>query len=99
MAKLKGHTSSIVTLAVTRDNKYIISGSWDKTIRVWNLLQKTQETVLNGHTDAVNSVLVTSNNKFVISGSSDKTIRVWNLIKQKNSFWRTYWLCKMFNNN
>ena len=31
---LKGHTSSVSSVAVTSDNKYIISGSDDKTIRI-----------------------------------------------------------------
>ena len=41
---MKGHTDSVVTVVATSDNKYIISGSWDKTIRIWNLLEKRQET-------------------------------------------------------
>ena len=31
---LEGHTSSVLTVAVTSDNKYIVSGSLDKTIRI-----------------------------------------------------------------
>jgi WD40 repeat protein len=34
---LKGHTASITSLAVTPDGKTLISGSKDKTIRLWNL--------------------------------------------------------------
>ena len=35
-----------LVVAVISDNKYIISGSKDKTISIWNLFEKTQETVL-----------------------------------------------------
>ena len=70
---------------MTSDNKYVISGSIDKTIRIWNLLETTQETVLNGHSSSVWSVALTSDNKYIISVSSDKTIRIWNLLdKNKN---------------
>ena len=31
---LQGHTSGVTTVAITSDNKYIISGSSDKTIRI-----------------------------------------------------------------
>ena len=31
---------------MTSDNKYIVSGSDDKTIRIWNLLEKRQKTLL-----------------------------------------------------
>ena len=60
----------------------MVSGSDDKTVRVWNLLEKRQEAVLEGHTSEVSSVAITSDNRFVVSGSSDKTVRVWNLLDQ-----------------
>ena len=89
---MEGHTSSVNTVAVTSDNKHIISGSSDKTIRIWNLLEKTQETILQGHTDSVWTVAVTSDNKYIISGSSDKTIRIWKFwIKQKPSKFKYFY--------
>ena len=33
-AVLEGHTSYVTSLAVTSDNKYIVSGSEDETIRI-----------------------------------------------------------------
>ena len=55
------------------DNKFIVSGSSDKTIIIWNLLEKRQETVLQGHTDYVFTVAVTQDDKYIISGT-DKDI-------------------------
>ena len=37
---LEGHTDSVKSVRVTSDSKYAISGSKDKTIRIWNLSQK-----------------------------------------------------------
>ena len=68
---------------MTRDNKYIVSASGDNTIIIWNVSEKTQETVLQEHTSSVKCVAVTSDNKYIISGSYDKTIRVWNLLKKR----------------
>ena len=72
------------------DSKFIISGSGDpfdddseNTIRIWNLLEKRQEAVLEGHTSAVQTVAVISDNKYIISGSRDKTIRIWNLLEKR----------------
>ena len=39
-----------LSVAITSDNKYIVSGGWDNTVRIWNLQDKTQEAVLQGHT-------------------------------------------------
>jgi WD domain, G-beta repeat. len=44
---LQGHLNWVQTVAVTKDNKYIVSGSYDKTIRIWNLLEKKQKAFLN----------------------------------------------------
>ena len=67
---------------MTSNNEYVISGSLDNTIRVWNLSEKKQETVLQGHLGGINSVAVTSDKKHIVFGSYDKTIRVWNLLKK-----------------
>ncbi|OMJ65263.1 hypothetical protein SteCoe_38664 [Stentor coeruleus] len=82
-AVLKGHTSFVLSVAITSDNRFVVSGSLDNTVRVWNLLEKRQEAVLEGHTDGVNSVAITSDNRFVVSGSSDKTVRVWSLLEKR----------------
>ena len=71
---LEGHLDKVINVAVSQDNKYIISGSFDYTIRIWNILEKRQETVVERHLIKVASVAVTNDNKYIISGSSDKTI-------------------------
>ena len=45
---LEGHNDIITSIALTSDNKYIISGGHDCTIRIWNFLEERQETVLEG---------------------------------------------------
>lgn len=47
---IEGHTSYVMSVVVTRDSKYAVSGG-DKTVRVWNIENKNQETILRGHTD------------------------------------------------
>ena len=54
---MQGHTDSVWTVALTSDNKHIVSGSSDNTIRIWNFLEKRQETDLQGHASTVRTVL------------------------------------------
>ena len=50
---------------------------YDCTIRIWNLLEKRQETVLEvDFLSPVLSIKITSDNKYIIFGSKDKTIRI-----------------------
>jgi WD40 repeat protein len=79
---LEGHESFVNCVAFTSDNKYIVSGSWDETIRIWNMIEKKEEGILEGHTSGVTSLAITTDNKYIIS-AGDKTIRIWNFEERK----------------
>ncbi|RCJ38766.1 hypothetical protein A6770_12745 [Nostoc minutum NIES-26] len=76
---LTGHSSSVDAITITSNGKFLISGSNDKSLKVWNLETGREDFSLRGHTDKINTIAVTPNGKLLISGSSDKTIKVWNL--------------------
>ena len=77
IATLTGHTSYVWTL-VELQNGDFISGSGDKTIKVWDMKTRTCIATLTGHTSTVNA-LVELQNGDVISCSSDNTIKVWDM--------------------
>ncbi|NJM64119.1 MAG: hypothetical protein HC849_34645 [Oscillatoriales cyanobacterium RU_3_3] len=66
---LKGHNDSVNAVAVTADGKRAISGSWDNTIKVWDLTTGKEEFSLKGHSYGVSAVAVTADSKRAISGS------------------------------
>jgi WD40 repeat protein len=72
---LKGHTRPVCSLIKLKDGK-IVSGSWDKTIRVWK--DDTCVQTLEGHTNWVTTLLELADGRLA-SGSSDNTVRVWNI--------------------
>ncbi|MFO1430694.1 MAG: hypothetical protein U1F76_11230 [Candidatus Competibacteraceae bacterium] len=76
---LKGHKSDVTSVAISPDNKYIASGSKDKTVRLWNLEGNLMSKPFQGHTDYVNAIAFSPNGKSIVTGSSDKTIRLWDL--------------------
>jgi len=78
---LRGHTDAIPSIAITPDGKTIISASWDKTLRVWDLETKRCRYVLRGHSDDVRGVVITPDNRYAISCSADRTMKVWSLEK------------------
>jgi WD40 repeat protein len=69
-----------MSVAFSPDGKQIVSGSHDKTIRLWNAeLGEMIGQPLRGHSDEVNSVAFSPDGKRIISGSADDTIRLWDV--------------------
>ncbi|NES01066.1 MAG: WD40 repeat domain-containing protein, partial [Symploca sp. SIO1B1] len=73
------HSNIVSAIAVTRDGKQMISGSWDSSVKVWNFETGEELFTFTGHVDRVNALAVTPDSQWVISGSRDCTIQVWNL--------------------
>ncbi|PWA02653.1 hypothetical protein BB558_001213 [Smittium angustum] len=74
---LKGHTLSV--RALTTLGRYIISGSYDTTVRVWDSKTGSCTFVLTGHSDKVYAVSSDKENRTIASSSLDGTVRLWSI--------------------
>ena len=75
---LSGHTDRVWSVCFSPDGTKIVSGSWDKTVLIWDAASGEQLCSLRGHTDVVGSVCFSSDGKELTSGSQDSTVRNWN---------------------
>ena len=50
---LKGHTDSVIGVAVTPDGKRAVSASWDKTLKVWDLESGEALATFTGEADVL----------------------------------------------
>jgi len=73
-AELKGHTGRVRSVAFSQDGSQVVSGSDDRTVRIWNVTMGEVEAEVKGHTDSVMSVAFSQEGSRVVSGSYDKTI-------------------------
>ena len=76
---LIGHTESISSLDFNRDGSILASGSYDRTIRLWNVDTGNLRETLEGHTDGVQHVAFSPTGFILASASDDGTIRLWDI--------------------
>jgi WD40 repeat protein len=76
---LKGHDREIITVAFSPCGNRIASGSYDTTVRVWNLLSDAESLVLRGHELYVNCIAFSHDGQQIASGSWDGTVRLWSV--------------------
>ncbi|MDE0636003.1 MAG: T9SS type A sorting domain-containing protein [Candidatus Poribacteria bacterium] len=76
---LKGHTDVVTSIAFSRDNRTLVSGSYDGTVRFWDFTSGSNIDTFSGHTDKVHSVAFNPDESIVASGSEDNTIILWDV--------------------
>ncbi|MCA1992857.1 MAG: serine/threonine protein kinase, partial [Coleofasciculus sp. S288] len=74
---LRGHLSSIHSIAFSPDGRILASGSADKTIKIWNLDSAAVPYTLSGHLNLIDAVAFSPDGCTLASGSWDYTIKIW----------------------
>ena len=102
IGRLTGHTSGVCTVTWSPDGKTLVSGGWDKTIRLWNPVDGKEVRRLPGSQDSDLSVAWSPDGKLLASASVNnyKTIRLWEpatgkeirlLTGHKHAMWSVAW--------
>jgi len=75
---LRGHTGSVYEAIFTPDDKYILTGSEDTSVRLWDKTTCACLSVYNGHMYPVWCVACDTIGTTFVTGSMDRTARLWN---------------------
>jgi hypothetical protein len=76
---LAAHTDWVRCLSFTPDNRTLISGSFDQSIKLWNMTDGKMLHDLQDHHKGVFALAVSADGKTLASGSWDETIKLWNI--------------------
>ena len=79
MQSFAGHTEEVASVAFSPDGRFALSGSFDKTLRLWDVATGKEIRSFAGHTEEVTSVAFSPDGRFALSGSFDNTLRLWDV--------------------
>jgi WD40 repeat protein len=75
----QAHGDWIFSVAFAGDGRTFVTGSGDRTLRVWRTASRAELLTLRGHTGRVLSVAVSTRESRVLSAGEDASVRVWSL--------------------
>jgi WD40 repeat protein len=76
IATLEGHKNTISTVAYSPDGRFLVTGSWDDTAKIWDA-DGRHLIDLVGHEGWVICAMFNGDGERVVTGSTDGTVRVW----------------------
>lgn len=79
---LSGHSQAIADFCLSSNGKFALTGSWDKTLRLWDLETGSTLRTFVGHSSDVLSVALSPDNRQIVSGSRDRSIKLWNTLSE-----------------
>lgn len=80
---ISGHYGWVRAVAVDVSNDWFITGSNDRTIKIWDLATGSLKLTLTGHTTAVRGLCVSDRHPYIFSCGEDKTVRCWDFEQNK----------------
>ncbi|XP_022092687.1 CMT1A duplicated region transcript 1 protein-like [Acanthaster planci] len=77
---ITGHAGSIKCLYINDREGYVLSGSFDTSIRCWDVKTGKPQRIFHGHQDTILCLDMSHDRKdsLVVSGGKDNVVKVWN---------------------
>ena len=82
---LAGHTMAVGGVQFTPDGKHLVSGGYDKTVRVWDAATGAAVATRDGHDRGIESVIIRPDGKLAASADLGGTVRLWELPSAKEA--------------
>ena len=79
-----GHTNTVESLAFSQDGTLLVSGSWDKTVKLWDIQTGGFIKTLSC-TEDISSVAISPDCTTIISGGYEGTVYIWNIQTGKSN--------------
>lgn len=79
LKELKGHLDYVTTVAYMNDGRYVISGCWDQTMRIWDVESGSEIKKFNMDGGYAKMVCASPDGKFILAGSTLGHVEMWDV--------------------
>ncbi len=79
----EGHSDIVSSVNLSADGRHAVSGSGDRTLKLWEVKTGKCLRTFEGHSKSVSSVSLSADGRYALSGSGDKTLKLWDVATEK----------------
>jgi WD40 repeat protein len=72
-----GHSAGVTCCAISSDGRMLLSGSFDRSVRTWDLESGRAFSSMERHRKPVTTCAFSPDGSFAVSGSHDRTLKLW----------------------
>ncbi|GBG88073.1 hypothetical protein CBR_g46444 [Chara braunii] len=76
---ISGHLGWVRSIAFDPGNEWFVTGSADRTIKIWDLATAQLKLTLTGHIEQIRGLAVSSRHPYLFSAGDDKQVKCWDL--------------------
>jgi len=81
--RIDAHAGAVGTLAFSSDGKLLVTGSYDTTVRLWEVTSGKALRAFGGHAHPVSSVSLSRNGATLATGTQEPSMRLWRVCDAK----------------
>jgi len=79
MRVISGHLGWVRCMSIDPSNEWFVTGSADRTIKIWDLASGVLKLTLTGHINTVRGLAVSPRHPYLFSAGEDKKVLCWDL--------------------